>query len=256
MLEFGLSLIGFETVSQIQLSTIRNAGYTSITVVPSQLGFSTSLGQYQDSADLFISQITEAGLRIHSLQGLLFGLEPGISENKLFAANERLKELARLASDCNVKYLILGAPNFRQDKRCWDQILSFAGKHQKEYGVEFVVENICNEKSGKSAHLPWSNISEEPKIKKMLDIGNALECSHKYPMLKHSTHDLDFCQISSRYHKFPEDLADILEMTSALRMQPKIKLAIWEIMGEKLSDVCSELPNHQKMILKQFNGKI
>ena len=256
MLEFGLSLIGFETVSQIQLSTIRSAGYTSLTVVPSQLGFSTTLGQYQKSADLLISQINEAGLRIHSLQGLLFGLEPGISETKLLAADERLKELARLASDCNVKYLILGAPNFRQDKRCWDRIVSFAGKHQEEYGVQFVVENICNEQPGESAHLPWSNTSEEPKMKKMLDIGNALECSGKYPMFEHSTHDLDFCQISSRNHKFPVDLDNVLEITSALRMQPKVKLAIWEIMGEKLDDVYSELPNHQKKILEHFNGKI
>jgi hypothetical protein len=174
----------------------------------------------------------------------------------LFAADERLNELAKLALDCKVKYLILGAPNFRQDKKCWDQIVSFAGKHQEKYGVQFVVENICHELSGKNAHLPWSNVSAEPKIKKMLDIGNALECSDKYSIFEHSTHDLDFCQISSRNHKFPRDFDSVLEMTSALQMQPRIKLAIWEIMGEKLNDVCSELPNLQKMILEHFNGKI
>ena len=256
MIEFGLSLIGFQDISQRRLEVIRAAGFTKLTLVPSHLGFFNSSGNSQGVTHSLIWQMQRMGLRIHSIQGLLFGLEPGIGEEDLINAEKRLKRLFDIARKNDVEYLILGAPNFRKDSQCWERIVTFASLCEEKFKVRFVIENICDEKSDAGTHLPWSDSQIAAKKESVLDIGNALDCIQGYPMREHSTNRLDFCQVSARFHKLPKSDPEILEISSSLRLQTKLKLAIWEIMGVSLEEACEQLPRIQETILTQLNNNL
>jgi hypothetical protein len=254
MIEFGLSLIGFQDISQSRLEVIRAAGFTKLTLVPSHLGYFNSSGNSQGVTDSMILQMQRLGLRIHSIQGLLFGVELGNGGENLFIAEERLKQLFEIARKNDVEYLILGAPNFRKDSLCWERIITFASLCEEKFEVRLVIENICDEKSDTGIHFPWSDSQIAAKKETVLDIGNALDCIQGRPLIEHSTNRLDFCQVSARFHKLPKGDDEVLEISSALRLQTNLKLAIWEIMGISLEEACEQLPRIQETILMQLNN--
>jgi hypothetical protein len=198
MFETGLSLIGLRELNLKFLISIQEMGVLSVDLVPSHFIEINSVDFRINPDKLKI--VSESGIRAVSIQGLLFGFQPGGFSR--IDICQRIELLTEVASKLNVDRFVLGAPNFRKIHGDWAIILETFASKLEESDIELCVENICTTPCDGT---PFGTIPlSQYGFQKVFDVANAFDCNSKCFMRWDEKHSFVYSHLADLDHSVPK----------------------------------------------------
>lgn len=149
---------------------------SSVAIAPTHCGLLSPSGSIELKVDHLVNSMAKSEVSFHSIQGILFGIDPDASNLAIKVAN-RFNSVLEIANLLNVKNVVLGAPNFRRSFASWGTVLEVAQTLFVGNNLAVHIENICVDKL-QGGHHPFG--PDERSLKafhRVLDISNAFECS-------------------------------------------------------------------------------
>jgi len=193
-----LSLIGLKDLNHEFLVSLQKMGGLSIDLVPSHFMDTNSNDLTLDMHKLKV--ISDSGIQINSIQGLLFGFQPGEFSTNQFGA--RIEILITAASLLNVKFFVLGAPKIRSFPEDWSTVLQTFASKLAVTDIELGVENIC---TSTCTGTPFGGIPlSEYGFLKVIDVANALECDAKCYINWDKAHLFAYAHLADLGHAVPK----------------------------------------------------
>jgi hypothetical protein len=235
MNNIGLSLISQPFYTKGILERIKDLGFSHISVTPQQLGLLEPLSSPRLETVSIFEYSKSIGLDIHSIQGLFFGIYPGAKSLDLLL-NDRLVKLAECAKYLSIPNLVLGSPDFRKSPDSWIALNKSLAEFEGYFLGGVHMENICT--GSPSCDLSQNFPIDQSffQVSRMLDVSNALSCSHVPSKSFVDLVESDFCHFSYKQHRIPHNQNEFMEMISLLDGFPQISGLIWEIFDSDLEE--------------------
>jgi hypothetical protein len=221
------SLISFESINLDILLQLEKEGICGIDISPSQI-----LNGDESFRQESISLLRDSGMQINSFQGLFFGLDTKLLEER--SLNSRLDKLGEVSQLLNNKRFVVGSPNLRDSREKWYKTLTCLDRFARDWGMEILVENICGKLC--SGEPFGSKALEEFGFSRVLDTSNALMCSSHCFQSWVTKYEYNYFHLAHRNHKPPLTIHDLSEILAIDDRLVSSKLVTWEFIPEDSDD--------------------
>lgn len=218
----GVSLIGLRNLTVEDLGLLRDYQVLSVALTPSNL--SDADGELLDEAGLleFSELLAAHSIRALSLQGLFFGCV----SREVRELEARVRWLQLVASCLGPTNFCLGAPDLRNQKQIWLEVLGQLTQ-APELSSLISVENICLATSPQSRHEPWADATSAGITNFTLDISNALDCQICTPEELLQQEKISSLHLAGKGHSYVDDFSDLESYERLLRPSSRNDLLVF-----------------------------
>ena len=229
-------MVSIPTISSEFSQYLYDSDVCSIAIVPSHCGLLDINGAIELKLDQLSNLTENQEFKIHSIQGVLFGIEPADS-NLVSKITNRFACISDIADSLSIKNVVIGAPEFRLHFHLWQNVLDTAEIFFSGNGLNVFIENLCDHRN-QTAHEPFGpQILGSRSFSRALDISNAMNCSAHYQDLVNVNCTYSLIHLSGKDHKSIKNPAEAELIAEILKINGAGSDLVWELNYNDLSQL-------------------